>query len=172
MQLQFTAVFEKVPEGYIGFVEELPGANTQGTTLDEARTNLAERYASCSKPTELSQRKVSVARRSSASRFACPPLEGGATSSDISNHMGDRRDSLTATPKSTAARSGRFSAPRSRPRYSCVGGGCTCICTCPPARRWSKKSRWSGPAVNSREAIQAQQCRSHCGQSLCRSRSR
>jgi predicted RNase H-like HicB family nuclease len=35
--LQFTAVFEKVPEGYIGFVEELPGANTQGTTLDEAR---------------------------------------------------------------------------------------------------------------------------------------
>ena len=42
MQLQFTAVFEKVPEGYIGFVEELPGANTQGATLEEARTNLAE----------------------------------------------------------------------------------------------------------------------------------
>ena len=33
MQLQFTAVFEKVPEGYIGFVEELPGANTQGAGL-------------------------------------------------------------------------------------------------------------------------------------------
>jgi predicted RNase H-like HicB family nuclease len=42
MQLQFTAVFRKVPEGYIGFVEELPGANTQGATLDEARTNLVE----------------------------------------------------------------------------------------------------------------------------------
>ena len=42
MQLQFTAVFEKVPEGYIAFVEELPGANTQGDTLDEARSNLAE----------------------------------------------------------------------------------------------------------------------------------
>jgi predicted RNase H-like HicB family nuclease len=42
MQLQFTAVFEKVPEGYIGFVEELPGANTQGGTLDEARANLGE----------------------------------------------------------------------------------------------------------------------------------
>ncbi|MDF2772404.1 MAG: hypothetical protein K0S86_1898, partial [Geminicoccaceae bacterium] len=27
MQLQLTAVFRKVPEGYIGFVEELPGAN-------------------------------------------------------------------------------------------------------------------------------------------------
>jgi predicted RNase H-like HicB family nuclease len=37
-----TAVFRKVPEGYIGFVEELPGANTQGETLEEARSNLAE----------------------------------------------------------------------------------------------------------------------------------
>ena len=37
-----TAVFEKVPEGYIGFVEELPGANTQGATLEEAHANLAE----------------------------------------------------------------------------------------------------------------------------------
>ena len=42
MQLEFTAVFKKVPEGYIGFVEELPGANTQGATLEEARTNLRE----------------------------------------------------------------------------------------------------------------------------------
>ena len=42
MDLQFTAVFQKVPEGYIAFVEEFPGANTQGTTLDEARSNLRE----------------------------------------------------------------------------------------------------------------------------------
>lgn len=42
MDLQFTAVFRKVPEGYIGFVEELPGANTQGATLEEARANLRE----------------------------------------------------------------------------------------------------------------------------------
>ncbi len=40
--MHFTAVFQKAPEGYIGFVEELPGANTQATTLDEARANLAE----------------------------------------------------------------------------------------------------------------------------------
>ncbi len=40
--IQFTAVFRKVPEGYIGFVEELPGANTQGETLDETRRNLEE----------------------------------------------------------------------------------------------------------------------------------
>ncbi|MGZ8932996.1 MAG: type II toxin-antitoxin system HicB family antitoxin [Halobacteriota archaeon] len=45
MQIQFTAVFRKVPEGYIAFIEELPGANTQGVTLDEARTNLKEAVA-------------------------------------------------------------------------------------------------------------------------------
>ncbi len=45
MDLQFTAVFRKVPEGYIGFVEELPGANTQGATLEEARANLHEAVA-------------------------------------------------------------------------------------------------------------------------------
>jgi predicted RNase H-like HicB family nuclease len=33
--MTLTAVFQKVPEGYIGFVEELPGANTQGATLKE-----------------------------------------------------------------------------------------------------------------------------------------
>jgi predicted RNase H-like HicB family nuclease len=38
----FTAVYLKVPEGYIAFVEELPGTNTQGGTLDEARANLDE----------------------------------------------------------------------------------------------------------------------------------
>ncbi len=40
--MSFTAVFLKVPEGYVGFVEELPGANTQGATLTEARENLKE----------------------------------------------------------------------------------------------------------------------------------
>ena len=42
MDLQLTAVFRRVPEGYIAFVEELPGANTQGATLEEARANLQE----------------------------------------------------------------------------------------------------------------------------------
>lgn len=42
MKEQLTAVFQEVPEGYIAFVEELPGANTQGETLEEARTNLQE----------------------------------------------------------------------------------------------------------------------------------
>ena len=42
MDLNFTAVFKEVDGGYIGFAEELPGANTQGATLEEARENLAE----------------------------------------------------------------------------------------------------------------------------------
>jgi predicted RNase H-like HicB family nuclease len=42
MKIQLTAVFQKVPEGYIGFVEELPGATTQAPTLEEARANLQE----------------------------------------------------------------------------------------------------------------------------------
>jgi predicted RNase H-like HicB family nuclease len=43
--MSLTAVFMKVREGYIGFVEELPGANTQGETLEEARANLSEAVA-------------------------------------------------------------------------------------------------------------------------------
>ena len=45
MKFTLTAVFQKVPEGYIGYVEELPGANTQGDTLEEARENLKEAIA-------------------------------------------------------------------------------------------------------------------------------
>jgi predicted RNase H-like HicB family nuclease len=40
--MQLTAVYLQVPEGYVAFIEELPGANTQGDTLDEARENLRE----------------------------------------------------------------------------------------------------------------------------------
>jgi predicted RNase H-like HicB family nuclease len=42
---KLTTVFMKVPEGYVGFVEELPGANTQGATIEEARSNLREAVA-------------------------------------------------------------------------------------------------------------------------------
>jgi len=45
MEIKLTAVFRKFPEGYVAFVEELPGANTQGATLDEARENLKEAVA-------------------------------------------------------------------------------------------------------------------------------
>jgi predicted RNase H-like HicB family nuclease len=39
----FTAVFVEEPEGgYSAYVEEIPGVNTQGESLDEARSNLQE----------------------------------------------------------------------------------------------------------------------------------
>jgi predicted RNase H-like HicB family nuclease len=40
--MKLTAVYKRVPEGYVAFVQELPGTNTQGETLDEARFNLRE----------------------------------------------------------------------------------------------------------------------------------
>lgn len=40
--MQLTAVYRRVPEGYIAFVEELPGANARAASLDEARANLIE----------------------------------------------------------------------------------------------------------------------------------
>jgi predicted RNase H-like HicB family nuclease len=45
MEADLTPVFQKVAGGYIAFVEELPGANTQGRTLEEARKNLVEAIA-------------------------------------------------------------------------------------------------------------------------------
>lgn len=42
-ELKLTAIYEKADEGgYIGYVVELPGANTQGETIEETRENLKE----------------------------------------------------------------------------------------------------------------------------------
>ena len=43
--MKLTTVFKKVRGGYVGYVEELPGANTQGRTLSETRANLKEAVA-------------------------------------------------------------------------------------------------------------------------------
>jgi len=49
MEMMLTAVFEEVPQseggGYVAYTEELPGAITQGETLDEARENLRDAIA-------------------------------------------------------------------------------------------------------------------------------
>jgi predicted RNase H-like HicB family nuclease len=43
MPIELTAVYREAPEGgYTAFVKEIPGANTQGETLDEARENLKD----------------------------------------------------------------------------------------------------------------------------------
>jgi predicted RNase H-like HicB family nuclease len=42
-ELILTPIFEEVEEGgFVGYVAELPGANTQGETLEEVRQNLSE----------------------------------------------------------------------------------------------------------------------------------
>lgn len=43
--MQLTAIFVAVTDGYIGFLAEVPGTNTQGRTLGEARQNLKEAAA-------------------------------------------------------------------------------------------------------------------------------
>lgn len=40
--MAFTMVYKKVTEGYIGFIEELPGANSQAKNLNELKDNLKE----------------------------------------------------------------------------------------------------------------------------------
>ncbi|MBA7513852.1 hypothetical protein ES705_05870 [subsurface metagenome] len=58
MENRFTAVFQKTDKWWIAFVEELPGANTQGETIDEARENLKEAVELILKSNrELSERK-------------------------------------------------------------------------------------------------------------------
>lgn len=42
MESRFTAVFQQDGDWWIGYVEEMPGANTQGRTLEETRENLKE----------------------------------------------------------------------------------------------------------------------------------
>ena len=42
MKIELTAVFEKRGKYYIAYIEEIPGVNTQGKTLEEARENLKE----------------------------------------------------------------------------------------------------------------------------------
>ena len=38
--ISFTAVYLKAKHGYVGFIEELPGVNSHGQTIEEARANL------------------------------------------------------------------------------------------------------------------------------------
>jgi predicted RNase H-like HicB family nuclease len=45
MHNEFTAVFERDGEWHVAYCPEIPGANGQGRTKEEARTNLAEAIA-------------------------------------------------------------------------------------------------------------------------------
>ena len=45
MHNKFTAIFERDDEWYIAYCPEIPGANGQGRTKDEARQSLSEAIA-------------------------------------------------------------------------------------------------------------------------------
>ncbi len=42
MARRFTAIYKKSGKWYLGWVEEIPGVNTQGRTLKETKENLKE----------------------------------------------------------------------------------------------------------------------------------
>ena len=42
MARQFTAIYKKSRKWYLGWIEEIPGVNTQGKTLKEVKENLKE----------------------------------------------------------------------------------------------------------------------------------
>jgi len=42
MSRQFTAIYKKSGKWYLGWIEEIPGVNTQGKTLKEVKENLKE----------------------------------------------------------------------------------------------------------------------------------
>jgi len=75
--MQFTAVYLRVPEGFVAFVEELPGANTQGSSLEEARENLREAVALVLKANrELAEQSLygqTATREPSAKGLLCGP---------------------------------------------------------------------------------------------------
>jgi predicted RNase H-like HicB family nuclease len=45
LKFNLTTIIEEAPEGgYIGYIEEIPGVNTQGETLDEVKDNLLDAF--------------------------------------------------------------------------------------------------------------------------------
>jgi predicted RNase H-like HicB family nuclease len=64
MESKPTAVYRKIPEGYIAFVEELPSANTQGSSIEEARENLREAHDQHSpRHREINERREAAGNR-------------------------------------------------------------------------------------------------------------
>ena len=74
MQNTFTAVFERDGDGWIAYVEELPGANTQGDTLEEARENLKDAIVMILEANrELAERKITYPCTTGTSLFSGLP---------------------------------------------------------------------------------------------------
>ncbi len=89
--MKLTAVFEKVPEGYIGFIEELPGANTQGATIEETRSNLKEAVNLYWKPIDCYPRSLKgkrVIRDPFSIKASSDATSRGTSSKKVANFCG------------------------------------------------------------------------------------
>ena len=64
--LKLTAVFEPDEEsGYIAYIEEIPGVNTQGETLEETKINLLEALNLVMKTRrEMAEKEIKKSRKS------------------------------------------------------------------------------------------------------------
>ena len=86
MSAQLTAVFRRVPEGFVGRVEEIPGANVQEATLDEARESLAEAV----RPRARGQSRAGASGARRGDRRdpgAVPARPGGVKRRDLIRHL-------------------------------------------------------------------------------------
>jgi len=63
MARQFTAVYKKSGKWYIGWIEEIPGVNTQGKTLQETKENLKEALLLILETNQLIHRKETSNQR-------------------------------------------------------------------------------------------------------------
>ncbi len=92
---RFTALFEQAGEYWIGYVEEVPGANTQGRTLEEARENLKEAVLLVIESNrESGPAAVGVSRGGSSADTAGSPASGIRISSVTSRTTGKARSSF------------------------------------------------------------------------------
>lgn len=84
MNPTLTKVFRKAPRGYIGIVEELPGANSQGETLKEARAILQEAIELVFEANRsMAEGRVEGRNVIRESALLCNRRDEGLTSSDI-----------------------------------------------------------------------------------------
>ena len=63
-QVTYTALIQKRPKGYIGWVEEVPGANTQGKSQKEVMENLMEALAMVLDANKVTRNRRGLHRRS------------------------------------------------------------------------------------------------------------
>jgi len=69
-----TAVFKEFQDGYAAFIEELPGVNTQGKTINEARRNLVEAVELIFESNKIIAEKSLVGQSVIREPFAVPVL--------------------------------------------------------------------------------------------------